>query len=71
MTEVRVKRTELLVPTPDDPERKIIMVEYRSGELPPRFLHIPKAEYSEEREKEEIKKDLEARVAIKEETLEL
>lgn len=69
MAEVRVRRTKLKVPTIDDPEREVYQVEYRSGELPPRFLFIPLKEWTEEEEKKRIKADMEARAAVKEETL--
>ena len=71
MPEVRVKRTELMVPTPDDPERKIFQVEYRSGELPPRFLFIPAKDWTKEKETEMIKADIQARLTAPEETIEV
>ena len=71
MAEVTVRRTELPTPTIDDPERKVIQVEYRLGELPPRFIIIPKAEYTKEKEAELIKADIEARKKVTEERLEI
>lgn len=69
--QVTVKRTELLVPTIDDPERKVYMIEYRSGELPPRFLYIPVAEWTKEKERELLKADIEKRLKAPEEIIEL
>jgi len=67
--EVRVRRTELMMPSIEDPERKVIQVEYRVGELPPRFIYIPKADWSKEREAKEIKADMEKRLKPLEETI--
>lgn len=71
MPAVTVKRTELLVPTIDDPERKVYMIEYRSGELPPKFLYIPLKEWSKELEAKLIKEDIEKRLKAPEETIEI
>ena len=71
MPAVTVKRTELLVPTIDDPERKVWMIEYRSGELPPKFLYIPVKEWSKELEAKLIKEDIEKRLKAPEETIEI
>ena len=67
--EVRVKRTLLPVPTIDDPERKVYQVEYRAGELPPRFIYIAEKEWTKEKEAELIKADIEKRMEIPEETI--
>ena len=69
--QVTVKRTEMLVPTIDDPERKVYMVEYRSGELPPRFLYIPVKDWTKEKEAALIKEDIEKRLKVTEEILEI
>ena len=69
--QVTVKRTEMLVPTIDDPERKVYMIEYRSGELPPKFLYIPVKEWTKEKEVEMIKEDIEKRMAAPEEIIEI
>lgn len=71
MPAVTVKRTKLLVPTIDDPERKVYMIEYRSGELPPKFLYIPVKEWSKELEAKLIKEDIEKRLKAPEETIEI
>jgi hypothetical protein len=71
MAEVRIKRTELNSPTLEDADRKVYQIEYRSGELPPRFLFIPKADWTADKEKEMIREDLKARAEAKEETLEI
>ena len=69
--QVTVKRTELLVPTIDDPERKVHMIEYRSGELPPKFIYIPVKEWTKEKEAEMIRADIRRRFEAKEETIEI
>ena len=69
--QVTVKRTEMLVPTIDDPERKVYMVEYRSGELPPKFLYIPVKEWTKELEAKMIKEDIEKRLKAPEEIIEI
>ena len=69
--QVTVKRTEMLVPTIDDPERKVYMVEYRSGELPPKFLYIPVKEWTKELEAKMIKEDIEKRLEAPEEIIEI
>jgi len=69
--QVTVKRTEMLVPTIDDPERKLYMIEYRSGELPPKFLYIPVKEWTKEKEAAAIREDIEKRMKAPEETIEI
>jgi len=69
--QVTVKRTEMLVPTIDDPERKLYMIEYRSGELPPKFLYIPVKEWTKEKEAAMIREDIEKRMKAPEETIEI
>jgi len=69
--QVTVKRTELQVPTIDDPERKVYMIEYRSGELPPKFLYIPVTEWTKEKEAALIKADIEKRIKAPEEIIEV
>ena len=69
--QVTVKRTKMLVPTIDDPEREVYMIEYRSGELPPRFLYIPVKEWTKEEEAKLIKADIEKRLKAPEETIEI
>lgn len=60
--EVQVKRTELLVPSIEDPERKVVQIQYQAGELPPHFLYIPKKEWTREKEAELIKADIKKRI---------
>ncbi len=67
--EVRVKRILLNIPTIDDPERKVYMVEYRAGELPPRFLYIQEKEWTKEKEAEAIKEDIKKRMETPEEII--
>lgn len=69
--QVTVKRTEMLVPTIDDPERKVYMIEYRSGELPPKFLYIPVKDWTKELEAKMIKEDIEKRLKAPEEIIEI
>jgi len=69
--QVTVRRTEMLVPTIDDPQRKVYMIEYRSGELPPKFLYIPVKEWTKELEAKMIKEDIEKRLKAPEEIIEL
>ncbi|MBA7572679.1 hypothetical protein ES708_14463 [subsurface metagenome] len=47
------------------------MIEYRSGELPPKFLYIPVKEWTKEAEKELIKADIEKRLEAPTETIEI
>ena len=70
-TAVKVRRTTLPAATIDKPERKVIQIEYRSGEMPPHFVYMDESEYTPEKEKELIKADLEKRIEVKEETLEI
>lgn len=67
--EVKIKKTLLPAPTIDAPDRKVFMIEYRAGELPPRFLYLSETEYTEEKLKELIKKDIARRMAAPEETI--
>ncbi|MBA7579741.1 hypothetical protein ES708_21617 [subsurface metagenome] len=69
--QVTVKRMEMLVPTIDDPERKVYMIEYRSGELPPKFLYIPVKDWTKELEAKMIKEDIEKRLEAPEEIIEI
>lgn len=57
-TKVSVTRTELPAPDLADPNRKITQIEYRVGELPPRFVYIPTAEWSKEAELKLIRQDM-------------
>lgn len=71
MTEVRVTRSEISTPTPDDPERKVVQVIYQAGELPPRFLYIAKAKYTEELEAKMIREDMKGREITPPKTIEV
>lgn len=57
-TKVSVTRTELPAPDLADPKRTITQIEYRVGELPPRFLYIPTKEWTDAKEIAMIKADL-------------
>ena len=59
--EVRVKRTLLNSATIDDPTRKVYMIEYQTGELPPKFLYIPEKDWSKEKELKLIAEDVKKR----------
>lgn len=67
--EIRVRRTLLPSPTIDDPERKVFHIEYRAGELPPRFIYIQEKEWTKEKEAEAIKADIERRMKPPEEII--
>lgn len=69
--QVAVKRTKMLIPTIDDPERQVYMIEYRRGELPPKFLYLPVKEWTKEKEIELIKADIEKRLKTPEELIEI
>ena len=71
MTQVTIKRTDLPAPTIDDPGRKVIQISYRQGELPPRFIYINKADWTEELETKQIKADIKTREGAKTETKEI
>jgi len=71
MSEVSIKRTELPAPTLDDPTRRVLQIQYRQGELPPRFIYINKADWSEEKETELIRADIKKRESPIEERKEI
>jgi len=70
-TKVTIKRTEMMIPTIDEPERKVYMIEYRSGELPPRFLYLPVKDWTAEKEAKLIREDLDKRLKAPEEIIEV
>ncbi len=59
---VTVRRTDLPTPSLDDPTKVTVQVEYRVGELPPRFLYLDKKLWTKEKEAELIKADLKRRM---------
>jgi len=63
--EVQIRRTEIMVPTAEGPAAAMIYVTYTVKDLPPGLITIPKAEWTEEKEAELIRKDIEARRAAK------
>ncbi len=67
--EVRVKRTLLDTPDVADPTRKMYMIEYQVGELPPGFVYIPQKEYTPEKEATAIKADIKKRMERPHETI--
>lgn len=67
--QVTVRRMELPAPDLEDPERKIVQVQYQVGELPPRFLYINKKDWSKEEEAKRIKEDIEKRLQPPGETI--
>jgi len=71
MSQVTIKRLELPAPTLDDPTRRVVQIQYRQGELPPRFLYINKAEWSEEKETKMIRADIKQRESPIEEQKEI
>ena len=67
--QVSVTRKELPAPDISDMDRKIVQITYQLGELPPRFLYIPKKEYSKEAEAKAIKADIEKMIGKPAETI--
>jgi hypothetical protein len=56
--EVEISRELLPAPTPDNPNRQVYQIQYKVGSLPPHFIYIDKAEWTEGVEKNRIKEDL-------------
>ncbi len=68
--EVRiVSRTLMDTPTVDNPLRKVMMVQYQVGELPPGFVYIKKEDYTKEAEAAAIKADVKKRMEKPQETI--
>jgi hypothetical protein len=67
--EVQVSRTLIPAPTPDRPDRQVYQIEYRAGGLPPHFVYIDKAEWTEKKEAEAIKADLKKIMERKQSTI--
>lgn len=63
--EVRVLRSELTFPSETGEPRKVVYVTYTVKDLPPGVITIPKGEWTEKREAELIKADVEARRKVK------
>ena len=63
--EVTIRRTEIMVPTAEGPAAVMVYVTYTVKDLPPGLVTIPKAEWTEEKEAELIRKDIEKRRAEK------
>jgi len=65
--EVRVRRTEIMVPTAEGAPAVMVYVTYTTKDLPPGLITIPKAEWISEKEaaliREDIKKRREAKPA--------
>ena len=59
--EVKIRRTEIPVPTADGPAETMIYVTYTVKDLPPGLVTIRKKEWSAEAEALLIKKDIEER----------
>jgi len=59
--EVSIRRSEIPMPTAEGTPTTMIYVTYSTKDLPPGLITIPKAEWTEKKELELIKKDLEAR----------
>jgi hypothetical protein len=60
--DVSVRRDLLPAPTIDKPDRKIYMIEYRAGELPPHFIRMEEKEWTAEKEAAAIKADIKRRM---------
>lgn len=69
--EVKVKRTLLPTPTPDEPDRKIYQIIYQAGELPPHFVYMPEKEWTKEKEAKLIQSDIKKRLQTTEERITL
>jgi hypothetical protein len=72
MAEVKIlSRVDLIMyPTPETPKR-VKAVTYQSGFMPPRVVYIAEEEYSTDKEREVIGKDIEKATTEKPETLEV
>ena len=72
MAEVKIlSRVELMTyPTPDQP-RTLKAVTYQTGFMPPRTIYIPVTEYSQDKEREAIKADIDKVSTTKAETFEV
>ena len=72
MPEVKImSRVDLIIyPTPETP-KKVKAVNYQTGFMPPRVVYIPEEEYSPEKEREVIGKDIEKATTEKPETMEV
>lgn len=63
--EVKIRRTEIVVPTAEGSGELMVYVTYTVKDLPPGLITIPKKQWSEETEAALIKKDVERRRKIK------
>jgi hypothetical protein len=72
MAEVKIlSRVDLIIyPTPETPKR-VKAISYQSGFMPPRTVYIPEEEYSSDKERETIRKDIEKAEITKPETIEV
>jgi hypothetical protein len=66
-----VSRTPLPSPTIDKPDRVVMQIQYKAGELPPHFVYIEKDQWTKELEAKAIKEDIEKRMKTTRETISL
>jgi len=59
--EVRIRRTEIMVPTAEGAPAAMIYVTYIVKDLPPGLVTIPKTEWTSEKEAELIREDVKKR----------
>jgi len=69
--EVRVRRTEIMVPTAEGEPAAMIYTTYMVKDLPPGLITIPKAAWTAEREAELIREDVKKRREAKPTTVRL
>lgn len=63
--EVRVRRTEIMVPVAEGEPSAMIYVTYTVKDLPPGLITISKAEWTAEKEADLIREDIKKRRAAK------
>ena len=69
--EVSVRRSRVEMPTAEGPPEALLYITYSTKDLPPGLVIIPEKEWSEAKEKERIKQDLEERRKLKPVTVRL
>ena len=63
--EIRIRRTEVLVPQRVGPPKTMIYTSYIVADLPPGYVSILKEEWTEEKEAELIREDIKKRREVK------
>ena len=67
--EVDVSRVLLPSPTAEDPARRTYKIRYVAGELPPAYVWLPEKDWTQEKEAEAIKEDIQRRLKHRRETI--